>query len=69
MDIGKNHSAENTYAPMADDLQGKHYAKYEHYLECRDKVMGLDQRIVKATTQRFELNRDLESLKPLEKSH
>lgn len=65
MDIGENHSAENTYAPMADDLQGKHYAKYEDYLECRDKVMGLDQKIVKASTQRFELNRDLEGLKPL----
>lgn len=61
-DLAKNHDAVNTYAAMADDLQGKHYINYDNFLECRNKYMGLDEKIVKATSQRYEVNRDLEPL-------
>lgn len=57
-DLAKNHDAVHTYGAMADDLQRKHYAKYDNYLECRDKALGLDEKIVKATAQRFEVSRD-----------
>lgn len=57
-DVAKNHDMVESYGAMADDLQGKHYAKYDNYLECRDKELGLDGRIVKATSQRFEVARN-----------
>lgn len=52
------HNRDAVYAEMMDELQSFHYAEVDNFLECRDKVMGFDEEIVKATTQRFEIERN-----------
>lgn len=56
-DAAEAHNRDSVYAAMANDLQGKHYAEIDNFLECRDKYLGLNEEIVKATSTRFEVSR------------
>lgn len=51
------HDRVNTYARMADTLKAKNYLETDEFLNCRNKVMGFDDKILWARTNRFEVRR------------
>lgn len=51
------HDRVKTYARMADTLQVKNYLETDEFMNCRNKVMGFDDKILWARTNRFEVRR------------
>lgn len=51
------HDRVKTYARMADTLQAKNYLETDEFMNCRNKVMGFDDKILWARTNRFEVRR------------
>ena len=55
--IPEAHNRDSVYAQMADDFLNTHYSQGEYFLKCRNNAMNLNEKIVFADTQRFEMTR------------
>lgn len=56
-DIPQAHNRDSVYAHMADDFLNAHYSQGDYFLKCRNNDMNLNEKIVFADSQRFEITR------------
>ena len=55
--IPQAHNRDSVYAHMADDFLNAHYSQGDYFLKCRNNDMNLNEKIVFADSQRFEITR------------
>lgn len=55
--IPEAHNRDSVYAQMADDFLNAHYSQGDYFLKCRNNDMNLNEKIVFADSQRFEITR------------